>query len=80
MNFLKKIKFRRKTSTSKPKDTIEFFGEITEEGLNNYSTYTEIKEAIIKEIVNRLEDDIQLKVEALKPEIAEEIIKKNSKH
>jgi len=75
---LNKILFKRKKSnTLAEKDIIEFYGEFLTTGLNSYATYQEIKEAIIREIVNGLKEDINLKIEALKPEIAEQIIRAN---
>lgn len=78
MDILKSIKFLKVKSTNSAEDKLEFLGELTLQGLNSYVTYTEIKNAVIKEIINRLEENIALKVEALKPDIAEEIIKKNN--
>lgn len=76
--FLDKIRFKKKKQLGTADDTVEFWGEFTKEGLNYYATYEEIKSAVIKEIVKRLEDDIEMRVEALKPEIVESL-KENAK-
>jgi len=73
-----KITFKKKASKNTGEQKIEYFGEVCQTGLDSYATYEQIRDAIVKEIVKRLENDISLRVEALRPEIAKIIMSKDT--
>ena len=77
MNLLKYIKFERRKSDNEEKDTIYFFGEVLTDVMKSYATFEQIRSEIVKEIVKRLENDLAIAVETLKPQIIDMVRRQN---